>query len=318
MRKALIVGINNYDNYTELKGCVNDAEAVDLMLRFHEDGEPNFGTKVLLAKNNKTTVNKSTLKRQIELLFRDNNSDTALFYFSGHGHIEQTGGYLLTTDSSDGDDGMPLTDLLAIANSSNARNKIIILDCCHSGFAGSTSLAKDKAILANGLTILTASSMNQYSMEKNGSGIFTGLFVDALQGAAADLQGNISMGSIYAHIDRSLGPWSQRPIFKTNVEKFISLRKVNPAISVENLRLITKFFEKKTDEFNLNPSFEPTSPNPNEENGKIFKILQIYNSLNLVTPVDEEHMYFAAMNSKSCKLTYLGQHYWSLVNEKLI
>ena len=33
----------------------------------------------------------------------------------------------------------------------------------------------------------------------------------------------------------------------------------------------------------------------------------------LVCPVGEEHMYYAAMNSKSCKLTPLGQHYWNLV-----
>ena len=35
----------------------------------------------------------------------------------------------------------------------------------------------------------------------------------------------------------------------------------------------------------------------------------------LVVPVDEEHMYFAAMNSKSCRLTKLGAHYWRLANE---
>ena len=49
-----------------------------------------------------------------------------------------------------------------------------------------------------------------------------------------------------------------------------------------------------------------------------FKILQKYNRINLVVPVDAEHMYFAAMNSKSCKLTILGEHYWKLVNKEQI
>ena len=35
----------------------------------------------------------------------------------------------------------------------------------------------------------------------------------------------------------------------------------------------------------------------------------------LIVPVDEEHMYYAAMNSKSCRLTALGAQYWRLANE---
>jgi len=38
----------------------------------------------------------------------------------------------------------------------------------------------------------------------------------------------------------------------------------------------------------------------------------------LVVPVSEEHMYYAAINSKSCRLTALGGHYWRLVNQKKI
>jgi len=35
----------------------------------------------------------------------------------------------------------------------------------------------------------------------------------------------------------------------------------------------------------------------------------------LVVPVGAEHMYFAAMESKYCKLTALGYHYWHLAKE---
>ena len=54
---------------------------------------------------------------------------------------------------------------------------------------------------------------------------------------------------------------------------------------------------------------------PNPENTKIFDILQKYNRINLVVPVDEKHMYYAAMNNKLCKLTVLGEHYWNLVKK---
>ena len=48
MRKALIVGI---DNYTQcpLHGCCNDADAVAQVLETNGDGSPNFSVKI--AKN---------------------------------------------------------------------------------------------------------------------------------------------------------------------------------------------------------------------------------------------------------------------------
>lgn len=43
--------------------------------------------------------------------------------------------------------------------------------------------------------------------------------------------------------------------------------------------------------------------------------LQKLEGVGLVVPVNEEHMYYAAMNSKSCKLTPIGKRYWKLVKE---
>ncbi|MGF1573365.1 MAG: caspase family protein, partial [Sumerlaeia bacterium] len=43
-----------------------------------------------------------------------------------------------------------------------------------------------------------------------------------------------------------------------------------------------------------------------EKNVAIFKDLQKMEGVGLVVPVSEEHMYYAAMNSKSCRLTALG------------
>lgn len=53
----------------------------------------------------------------------------------------------------------------------------------------------------------------------------------------------------------------------------------------------------------------------NLEHEKIFSILQKYVKLNLVIPVNADHMYYAAINHKSCKLTAQGQHYWNLVHK---
>ena len=317
MRKALIVGIDYYKNVSSLFGCVNDAYSLKPILDRHSDGTINFSSKIEVATNESSAITRKELKNLTIELFKD-DSDVALFYFSGHGYVENTGGFLITSDCQDGDDGFPLTELLQIANGSPARNKIIILDCCHAGFAGKAKGDDDKSTLSEGLTILTASSETQYAIEEDGSGVFTSLLIDALNGSASNLVGEITPGSVYAHIDQSLGPWEQRPIFKTNVKSFTSLRKVQPPIGLAELKELIKLFPTKGFIFPLNPTFEPTEKGVIKENADKFALLQKYNRINLVKPVDEEHMYFAAMNSTGCQLTILGEHYWNLVKKERI
>lgn len=320
MKKALVVGINFYPNVGNLHGCVNDAYAVSQVLTRHMDGQLNFDVKQITAVDQSTAITRKQLKEDVIALFAD-DSEVALLYFAGHGHVEDSGGYLVTSECADGDDGLPLEDVLNFANDSKAKNKIIILDSCYSGAVGTPKSLGEKALLSEGMTILTASSKDQYAQEVNGSGVFTSLLVDALNGGAANLLGDITPGSIYAHIDQSLGAWEQRPIFKTNVKAFTSLRKVAPPIQLSDLKQITSLFQTPSSEFPLDPSFEPQPPAPNHgiepdpDNNMKFAILQKLNRLNLVKPVGEDHMYFAAMNSKPCRLTVLGEHYWNLISK---
>ena len=48
------------------------------------------------------------------------------------------------------------------------------------------------------------------------------------------------------------------------------------------------------------------------------KTLQALARIGFVEPVGEEHMYYAAMNSKPCKLTLLGTYYWLLVKKGVL
>lgn len=317
MRKALIIGINYYKEVTDLNGCVNDAYNVKNVLERNADGTLNFDINLMTAIDEDTIITKNILKDNIENLF-SGDSEIALFYYSGHGYIESTGGYLVTSECQRGDDGLDLNSLMKIVNASKAKNKIIILDSCHSGELGNLKYNDSLSVLSEGTTILTACSKEQYAIESENTGVFTNLLVDALYGAASNLIGDVTPGSVYAHIDQSLGAWEQRPIFKTNVKEFVSLRKNMPSISVEDLRKITELFNKPSDIFKLDPTYEPTSENFIESNGEKFEVLQNYNRVNLVVPVEERHMYYAAMNSKGCKLTPLGIHYWNLVNKNRI
>ena len=324
MRIALIIGINFYEHGGPLFGCVDDAHAVQAVLERHGDGSVNFDCKLLSGTGPGDRVNRTDLKDRMAELFNA-QAEIALFYFAGHGHIEPTGGYLLASDARRGDEGLSLGDVLTLANASPARNKVVILDSCHSGIAGTPPGAANLAALSEGLTVLTASTADQYATEENGRGVFTSLLVDALHGGAANLTGDITPGSVYAHVDQSLGAWEQRPVFKTNVRQFVSLRRVAPPIELGDLRRIVEFFPASGSEFQLDPTFEPEMkgrdpgmPAPDPENTRRFAILQRYNRLNLVVPVDAPHMWHAAMQSKTCRLTVLGEHYRRLVERQRI
>jgi hypothetical protein len=320
MRKALVVGIDYYSNFSSLRGCVNDAHAVKAALERHSDGTLNFDIKLLTSTGPAALVSRADLRDAVTQLFQG-DSEVSLFYFAGHGYVDSVGGYICPSEAHRGDDGLALSDILTLANQSKSQNKVVVLDSCHSGIAG-THPVSQLVELKEGMTILTASTEEQYASEKNGSGIFTTLFVKALGGAAANLVGDITPGSVYAHIDQSLGPWEQRPVFKTNVKSFVSLRKTQTPISLADLQRITKLFPSPAFEFYLDPSFEPEmagrpagAPAPDPKNVELFSILQKYNRVNLVKPENAPHMWHAAMESKSCKLTVLGEHYRSLVEK---
>jgi len=318
MRKALVVGIDHYAHIGGLNGCVHDAYAVKQMLDRHADGSVNFVQPKLIVGTGPTDiVERSELKESVRQLFVDDN-DVLLFYFAGHGYLETAGGYLCAGDCKTGDDGLPLSEIMTFANKSPARNKIIILDSCHSGVLGEHAINAQLTEISEGVTILTASTKEQYAAEVNGGGVFTGLLIDALGGAAANLVGQVTPGAVYAHIDQSLGSWSQRPVFKTNVKRFVSLRQVQPPLQLADLRRIAEFFPSPGFEYPLNPSYEPTEPTANPDHNAIFAILQKYNRVNLLVPIDAPHMWHAAVESKTVKLTATGEHYRRLVAQGLI
>jgi len=313
MKKALVIGIDNYPSMS-LGGCINDASVFAKIIGTNGDSSPNFDVKL---ETNVPT--KSVLKTLIIELF-EGDSDIALLYFSGHGILNTFGGFIVTPDYKKNDEGVSMDEILTLANKSKAKDKVIILDCCNSGAFGSpASTGGATTQIIEGVIILTASRDNQSAREVNGHGVFTSLLLDALQGGAADLRGHITPGSVYAYIDQALGPWDQRPIFKTNVTRFTSLRTINPPVPLEVLRRIIKYFHTPQDEHKLDPSYEDTNTKEAKpKNVAIFKDLQKLEGVGLVVPVGEEHMYYAAQHSKSCKLTVLGHHYWRLVKEDKI
>lgn len=326
MRRALLIGINNYPGDLRLSGCVEDIHCMKDAIERHGNGEKNFGVRML--ENVQTS---DEMMVSIQDLFYD-DAEVALLYFSGHGYINTTGAEIVTphevTNPNSYYKGIQMKDIMEVVHNSKVKNKIIILDCCHSGNISKFHITDTGSALDEGISILTACRENETACEAGGHGLFTELLCNALQGGAADFNGNITMGSIYAYIDRSFGEWEQRPVFKTNVSAFVSLKKVEPKVPLSVFRELTNLFETPEITYKLDPSYEFTNcpeeqhklvePFAQPENVNKFKILQQFQSIGLVEPVDAPYMYFAAMNCKGCKLTPLGMYYWRLVKNNNI
>ncbi|SEO20230.1 caspase family protein [Mucilaginibacter sp. OK283] len=313
MRKALLIGIDDY-SFSPLVGCIRDVEKLSMLLSRDFDETPNFTCKKLISSE--VEIDILTLKEAIVELF-ENKTEVALFYFSGHGSEKDKyeNACLVTQDAAAANSGVDLDFLLKTASESAATEVVIILDCCFSGSLGNPSFLEKMSHLREGISILTSSHENQVSMAGVNGSVFTDMVCNALEGGSADTIGLVTVAGIYSYADKLLGPWDQRPIFKCNLSKMMSLRRCKPIIPLHTLRQLPIYFNNQDDIYKLDPSYEPDADPRGHDNEKIFEDLQRFNRGSLLHPVDSEHMYYAAINSKSCILTPLGKYYWQLTKE---
>ena len=321
MKKALVVGIDAYPNGNDLHGCVNDATQVASVVERNGDGGPNFDVRPLLSSFD--AVGAERMYAAVVDLF-SGPADTVLLYFAGHGILndETNTGYLITQDGKNPNWGVSLAEVLELANRAypTIKSTVIILDTCHAGYAGEApGLTTQGAVsfIGNGVTILTACHRRGTAAELDGHGAFTSILLDGLSGAAADIMGRITPASLYAHVDQTLGAWEQRPVYKANVQSFITLRHVQPKVPLEVLRRLPAYFPAPSHEFGLDPTFERNRGEEtsrladipvNQDNVRVYGELQACNRHGLVVPVDHEHMWDAAVNSGAVRLTASGLH----------
>ena len=312
MRRALLIGLDEYPD-APLNGCVQDAERMRDVLERNEDGSINFDCRVLECPP--TIVSRASLRQAITELFSQ-PADIAWLHFSGHGTANDLGGYLVTPDFEANDVGVPMMDVLTMANNADISETIITLDCCNSGAFGQIPATNANNLnLSDGIAVITATRASEPSLEVGGGGIFSSLLVEALEGGAAGIQGEVTIAGIYAFIDSALGPWDQRPLFKANISRLVQLRKGKEKVSQDLLRRIVELFPLPAEDLPLDPSYEPSVEPRHAQHEDDFRALQLLRAGGLVEPVNEEHMFYASVNSDACRLTSSGLYYWRLVND---
>src|SRR5262245_60773943 len=80
MKRALLVGIDEYEHFRPLSGCANDVAAVQPLLARSDDGTLNFECRALTSASQAVTTDQLT--REAHNLFAP-GADVALLYFAG-------------------------------------------------------------------------------------------------------------------------------------------------------------------------------------------------------------------------------------------
>ena len=191
---AICIGINSYENLTNLKWARQDAEAVRdrfIELNFEQvyyfgDDKPTVSSNKLESKSNPSYA---TVRRFLRERFSQScleAGDNLWFFFSGHGVRYNQENYLLPADADlENVEGtaLSLKNLTSQLLRSGADNVIMILDACRSGYQGDNDQVKFEDNLHPGVvTFLSCSpSETSYEVERLRHGTFTHALLNALK-----------------------------------------------------------------------------------------------------------------------------------------
>jgi hypothetical protein len=295
------------------------------LLERNADASPNYSCRLMVhGRGGKTTKITIPLLREACRQLFDYTGDV-LFYFSGHGAMTNTGGYIATCESEPDNWGIPMQEILDLASRSPARDVLIILDCCHAGAAGNVPLFSignsnnPLAVLRENMTIIAASRASESAMESDKYSLFTASILDALDGGAADHMGWVTAQLIYAYIERGFGSWVQRPVYKQHASELTVIRQCAPLIERLKLHRLVKLFPAVDYKFRLDPQYDPADENGimrkpvNKKKVELGELFKDFRDVGLVKSSSGEQFYWVARHSGTLELTLRGREYWRLV-----
>jgi hypothetical protein len=212
---AFLVGVDKFadTSFQPLRFCQNDVSDMDRVLLNREISD--FETIVV-----RNEEHYSILKRLEQAVYHLSNSDKVIFYFAGHGKLSRRSGlpYLVASDTiSDAlnSTGIAVDAILRILRESNCRQRLMILDCCHSGAVGEIFRGNEvgdsivNLARSTGTYILTASTAIQTAAEREhdlgdgGNGVFTRFLVEGIETGEAQVRDgdeNITVDDLFDYV----------------------------------------------------------------------------------------------------------------------
>ncbi len=193
---VLSVGVSKYkDESNNLKFAAPDAKSITDVLKGQKDLIYNQVHTYLLTDDKATT--KGILNTIAEIRKTITMDDILVIFLAGHGVKDKDYKFYFLTHDSDlgnlGKTALVWGDFQKLLRDTPARNVIMMLDSCHSGFftdPKSPFINADKLIgnmeLKTGVIVISSSTGSEVSIEdpKWGHGVFTYALIEALKGKA--------------------------------------------------------------------------------------------------------------------------------------
>ncbi len=209
---ALIVGISEYPKLPKdlwLQYPKADAAALAKTLALPSD-------QLLLLTDGQATT--AALRDAFKtFLKRPGKDDTIFIFIAGHGNVDDSGAYILTSDSDTSNlkgTALPMGEVQQLVESelSSAGHVVFLADVCRAGMIGSIRLGSKVAEIGDSpgeLLGLMAARPRELSIEGpdfgGGHGAFTDSVLRALGGAAdVDHDGVVTAGELIDYVTRDV------------------------------------------------------------------------------------------------------------------
>jgi hypothetical protein len=270
---ALVIGVGDYDKYSNLSAPAADAIRVRDFLR----DEAGFDYIITLT-NEKAT--RSRIENLMERGFPDQirSNDRFLFYFSGHGETrtladQKKRGYLVLKTSGrktwDEMIDMPRVHQWA-QNVGHARHTLLLIDACFSGLAALQAKSDHRDTTIERLIqpahhLMTAGIEDEESYTFNDASLFTSAFLEAARGVADSTgEGVVSVSEIATYINWQLDKnKSVHSTLKMSPQKYFTRTENNAGeffFIRKNAALTAKAPGRSAQDANTSPTPESKGP----------------------------------------------------------
>jgi caspase domain-containing protein len=209
--RAVLVGTAHYDDPDLEDIPAVEANVEDLAAVLADPGLGGF-----LPENVRTMVDPryQNFGRELARWCRE-AEDVLVVYFSGHGLIGDDGGLLLAVSDTAEDfkehSALPVEQLRSAMRRSEARIKVLVLDCCYSGRALPRAMADQESevlgqVEVTGTYTLTSAPRNLVSLFVPGerNTVFSGELVRLLREGVADDQPLLALPVVHQELVRRL------------------------------------------------------------------------------------------------------------------
>ncbi|MES9900694.1 MAG: caspase family protein [Sedimenticola sp.] len=211
--RALVVGINEYENASPLGYAVNDAEEINDILI----SELGFEEENVVYLADKEATKSNILRSFLRFSNDDVKVDDRLFvFFAGHGHtrsgVKGEVGCLVPYDANmeDFSTFIRWDELTRNAELIRAKHILFVMDACYGGLAvhrdlqpGSNRFLKDMYQRFS-RQVITAGKANEVVADAGGPlpnhSVFTGYFIEGIRGKAANEHGVITASGLMAYV----------------------------------------------------------------------------------------------------------------------